>query len=382
MPNATVFRVTLAASLIVTAGCSDSNNSGAVLPQTPTDFTAIQTSMQAFVDTQPSFDGASLIIVDKNAGVIHRAFVGDHDIDTVVLLASTSKMPAAALMMALHEDDANVDFEIDRVIDDYLPYTGAWPGRTAEQLVSNTSGIPGLGFLGQYGAHLCQYVATGQLQECGKLIYQTPLDELPSYAPGTNFDYGGSPWQLAGLVAEVVGGASWNQLFDQYLGEPCDLDVFRFGNMLAQFDNWTGHPDSLVGLDNPNIEGGAISNLDDYAKLLSMHLNDGWCGDNQVLSAESVDFMRVDRARATGTIADDARGYGMGWWVTPKEDGAEPTLFLDPGAFGAVSWIDIDREYGAFFAVEVPISEGQIGSGYAREELLPLVEAAYDAVRD
>jgi hypothetical protein len=41
---------------------------------------------------------------------------------------------------------------------------------------------------------------------------------------------------------------------------------------------WDGTPDSLLGQSNPNIEGGAITNLADYAKLLQVHLNDGYCG--------------------------------------------------------------------------------------------------------
>ena len=368
-------------SLLV--ACSDgSGNPVFLIPETD-DLLTANSSLNNFVDTTPEFSGASLIVVDKRAGVIHRHYAGDHDEDTVQLLASTSKMPAVSLLMALAEDDQNVDFEIDRVIEDYLPYTGVWPGRTVEQLVSNTSGIPGLQYASQYGPHLCQYLPVGQLQTCAQTIYQTPLDSLPSYPPGTNFDYGGSPWQLAGAVAEIVGGATWNQLFDQYIREPCGLDVFEFGNMLLSPGDWSGHPDGLVGRDNPSIEGGAISNIEDYAKLLSMHLNAGRCGDQQVLSAEAVTFMLEDRATPTGAITPGGWGYGMGWWVVQPEDIAEaPSLFLDPGAFGAVAWIDTEREYAALFLAQSSnLEDGSLASGYAIGQLITLIESAYDNSR-
>jgi hypothetical protein len=45
-----------------------------------------------------------------------------------------------------------------------------------------------------------------------------------------------------------------------------------------------------------------------------MHLQDGSCGDQQILSAKSVEFMRINRA---GDLGVD---YAMGWWITPGDD--------------------------------------------------------------
>ncbi|MDZ7785437.1 MAG: serine hydrolase domain-containing protein [Halioglobus sp.] len=376
-------RAMLATMLAVLLGCSDSSDSNQPAPPpVPDNFNAADASLEDFVATHPGFNGASLVVVDRQRGVVHRHFVGDYTPETVVLLASTSKVPSASLLVALAEDDDNVDFEMDRVIDQYLPWQGVWTGRTAEQLVSNTSGMPGLAHISGYEDHMCQYVPSGQLRECGRTIYQTPLDHLTSYPPGTHFEYGGSQWQLAGALAEVVGGATWNQLFDQYIGEPCELEVFEYGNPLAGFASWTGDPDSLVGRANPNIEGGAITNQSDYAKILLMHLNDGLCGERQVLSAQGAAAMREDRAWATGSVPGESPGYGMGWWVVPADAGMEPNLFIDPGAFGAVAWIDTRRGYGGFMAIQsTTLADGSTAGGYGRGELIPLVQAAYDAAR-
>jgi CubicO group peptidase (beta-lactamase class C family) len=372
----------LAAIAFVTA-CSDGSDHKMteVTPAPMADFTAADSQLEDFLAENENFDGASIVIVDKNLGTIHRAAFGDHTVDTVVLLASTSKMPAVTLLMALAEDDDNVDFEIDAPIANYLPWTGVWSADiTAEQLVSNRSGIPGLAyqFAGLYGTHICQYVPVGTLYECAQTIYETPLPGTISNPPGEAFDYGGSQWHLAGAVAEAVGGTGWNQLLDQYINEPCDLEIFRFGNNLSFPTEWDGNPDSLAGLDNPNIEGGAISNLDDYAKILMMHLNDGACGDNQVLSAEAVEFIRIER-----TLSQDGKkGYGMGWWSEPVEEGSSIYLYTDAGFYGSVAWIDIERNYAGYVALEeYSGSFGGQGSGMVISELIPIIEEAIDAVR-
>jgi len=380
----------LAASLILASGCSDSPDSP-LSPAVPQfDFSAANTWLATFVEEEPAFDGASMMIVDRNLGVIHVNSTGTHSDDTLYLLASVSKIPSVSLLMALADDPA-LDFDIDTPIENYLPWMGVYPGITTAQLLSNTSGIPGLlaQFAGNYGVHTCQYAAPGQLEasdsllSCAEAIYQAPLaDTVP---PGTRFDYGGSQWQLAGAVAEVVGGDSWNNLFARYLGEPCGLEVYEFGNMFSDTSAWTGFADSLIGQENPNIEGGAMSNLADVTTLLQMHLNDGMCGNNRVMSAASAQRMRTDVGTALGSRdwLNDGRGYGLGWWIPPAPEGEAPTLFQDGGAFGSVTWIDTERGYGAFVALAKydDIVAARRGPSRIIPELTPVIDAAIDEAR-
>ena len=51
------------------------------------------------------FDGISYVVVDAG-GTLHTGTFGDHTEDTVVMLASTSKVPAVMTLMALEEDPA------------------------------------------------------------------------------------------------------------------------------------------------------------------------------------------------------------------------------------------------------------------------------------
>eukprot|EP00919_Chromeraceae_sp_WS-2016_P014156 GHVR01033394.1.p1 GENE.GHVR01033394.1~~GHVR01033394.1.p1 ORF type:complete len:388 (-),score=54.23 GHVR01033394.1:523-1686(-) len=341
------------------AACTDGTDSPYVIEVQPEyDFSTADQWLEDFVRDEDTFDGASLIVVHKDWGVLYTQSYGAHSTDMVYMLASVSKVPSVSLLMAI-DADPDVDFDMDTPVENYLPWMGVYPGVTTADMLSNTSGIPGLlvVFSGGYGAHTCQYAAPGQfdnadnLLTCGQTIYETPLEA--TVPPATAFDYGGSQWQLAGAVAETVGGDSWANLFNKYLGEPCELDVYEFGNMFADTGAWNGSPDSLKGQENPNIEGGGISNLQDVATLLRMHLNDGMCGGNEVMPAASAQRMRTDVGSALGSREwlNDGRGYGLGWWIPVPEEGEEASLFQDGGAFGSVTWIDTDRDYGVFVAL-------------------------------
>ena len=355
-------------------------------PPAPTapDFSEVDASFQAFIDERTDFDGISYVLVDAD-GIIHQEVFGDHTDDTVVLLASTSKVPAVMTLMALQED-ANVDFSMSEPVSTYLAYDGPYADRTVEQMVSNTSGIPGLRYLARYGSatgptiedfnHLCQFGAQAffNFEACGQTLVQ---NELPTTQPaGSVYDYGGSQWQIAGVTASTVANATWNQLVDQYLVTPCGLEVFTFGNPWESPTSFTGSVDTLAGTSNPNVEGGAITNMADYAKLLQVHLNGGLCGDTQVLSEDSIASMQTDRG---GVVSINATPYGMGWWIQEALTG----VFTDPGAFGAVSFIDINRGIGGYMAIDEYGDEADSGAppNFFIAQAIPAIQAAWDAAQ-
>ena len=340
-------------------------------PVTP-DFSEVDGAFQSFIDESLIFDGISYVIVDAE-GTLHIGTFGDHTEDTVVMLASTSKVPAVMTLMALEEDPAS-DFSMSQPIGEVLPFDGVYADRTPAQLVSNTSGIPGLRQLGLYGPHLCQFSfeESIEFEACGQILLSVPLPD--SHDAGSIFDYGGSQWQLAGVTAAVSANATWNQLVDQYLATPCGLEVFTFGNMWENLLLWDGTPDSLLGQSNPNIEGGAITNLADYAKLLQVHLNGGYCGETQVLSEAALAEMRIDRG---GVVAEDPVPYGMGWWI----DTDNPGVYDDPGAFGAVSFLDVERGFGGYVAIDdYTRIDADAPARLVRRDIIPLLRSAFDAV--
>ena len=347
------------------------------------DFSGVDKSFQAFIDGNGVFDGISYVLVDGQ-GVIHRQVFGDHTAATVVLLASTSKVPSVMTLLALQEDP-NVAFSISERVSSYLPYDGVYADRSVEQMISNTSGIPGLRLIGLYGSpigptlqdynHLCQFGSQPifDFEACGQTLVQ---NELPASRPaGSGFDYGGSQWQIAGVTAAVASNSTWNQLVDRYLGAPCGLDVFTFGNPFEDVTAWTGEPNSLTGTRNPHIGGGAITNMADYAKLLQVHLNGGFCSDTRILSDAAIASMRADRGNLVQT---NPTPYGMGWWIRSEN----PGVYTDPGAFGAVSFIDVNRGIGGYMAID-DYSDRDAGAppAFFIDEIIPAIQAAYDAAQ-
>lgn len=332
------------------------------------DFSAIGPVVAQFVDDH-ELDGAGLVIVERDDGIVHEQYWGNLDADRVSLIASASKMIVAGVLLAL--DDAGV-LDIDAPVADVADWGAGNPTITPAQLLSNSSGLPGLFPNPAYGPYVCQFLASGTLQECAAAIFTSPDDDAVVVPPDTEFRYGGAQWQVAGAVAEAASGSSWADLIDGVYVEPCGVDSLAFNNHWIQLgfggfdypESFAGDPATLRPTDNPNMEGGAYITAPDYAALLLMHLRNGMCGDTQVLSADALDTMHSDR---TGVTYGSSDPYGMGWWVDPAN-----SRISDPGAYGAVPWLDLEDGYGAYLVIE---ADGGTGAALAAE-LYPLVETA------
>jgi CubicO group peptidase (beta-lactamase class C family) len=366
----------LVAGLLIACGSDD--DSGA---PPSFDFTAVEAEVDSYLAEAGDVEGAGLILLHRDHGAIFRRGFGAFSEDRIYLLASSSKMVTAGVLMNLQDRGI---LDMDEPIVDVVGWGGDNLDITPAQLVSNSSGLVGLLPNPAYGPYLCQYLSGATLAECGEQIFTTTGDDEDVIPPDTTFRYGGAQWQVAGAIAETVAGKSWAELIDEIYTRPCGLEVFAYNNhftVLTSPDNnpfgypegFDGDPGSLPPTDNPNMEAGAYSNLDDYGKLLMMHLRGGLCGENRVLSEDAVARMHSDRiAAAYGGTTGPGRfmGYGLGWWI----DRSDPSLTADPGAYGAFPWIDEGRDYAGFIAMEA-------GSGRGAalfERIYPLVNEAIE----
>ena len=325
----------------------------ATTPERFYDFSAISPVVQEFLDER-GLDGAGLIVVDAEDGVVHHEHWGEFDEDRISLVASSSKMITAGVLMRL-DDDGLLD--IDAPVADVAPWGAGNPDITLAQLVSNSSGLVGLLTDPGYAPYACQFRPAGTMQSCAAAIFTTPDDDADIVGPDQEFRYGGAQWQVAGAVAELASGKSWSELIDEIYVRPCGLDALGYNNHWAQFaalgfgypSAFDSDPSTLAPTDNPNMEGGAYLTTGDYGRLLLMHLRGGRCDDNRVLSPQALERMHADRIAAAydGDAWGPERGYGMGWWVD-RDSGR----ISDPGAYGSVAWLDLDDGYGAFMVIE------------------------------
>lgn len=357
----------------------ESSSSGEALG---VDLSAFEAEVEQFL-ADHGLEGATAVVVHAEDGVLLERGFGTFETDRVSLLASASKMVTAGVIVRLHDQGV---IDLDAPISTYL---SDWEPRehdpTLAQLISNSSGMPGLTDAVLYGPYLCQYFDTGSLTECGETIYTADdLDDL--VPPDTAFRYGGGQWQLAGAVAVVAAGMSWDALVEATYGDACGVTHLGYTNPFQEslqtggVDGALGYPTWFDGdladlpvTDNPNMEGGAYTTIGDYGQLLLMHVRDGECSNGRVLEAESARRMRQDRVARWGipSGADTGLdGYGLGLWTMS----AHPGLATSPGAFGSVPWFDSERGYGAMLILEAETEYGLL----ALDRLRPVLETAFD----
>jgi CubicO group peptidase (beta-lactamase class C family) len=335
-------------------------------------FAPFDNAVDKFIETYNKSDagmalpikGASAIVVDKG-GLLHQQGYGDYEADRLYLIASASKILSVGVLMRL-ADQGKLD--MDEPISTYFGEEWGADAKagavTAAQLVSNSSGLPSLAevsaaardLTSPLATNLCQYNPTGTLKDCAKILYETD----PPREPDTTFAYGGSQWQLAGALAEQVSGKSWAELIDETYKKPCDVKSLGYTNQFAKAS--LGYPTFFMAdeanldvTDNPSIEGGAYITAPDYAKILQMHLNNGMCGKNRVLSEKAVKRMQEDRVGEYGgnLMSPAFTGYGLGWWINDAEQ-----YVADPGAYGAFPWIDQKRNHAAMVIIETSSTVG------------------------
>jgi CubicO group peptidase (beta-lactamase class C family) len=313
---------------------------------------AIHATVEAFVEER-GLNGAGLVIVDREAGIVHEDYWGEFGPDRISFIASSSKMITAGVLMRLHEDGL---LDVDVPVAQQVGWTGN-PEITPAQLVSNSSGLVALSREPDYAPYGCMFDPGDDLEECGRAIFETPDDDGDVIPPDTEFRYGGGQWQVAGALAEAVSGRSWSELLDEIYIGPCGVGSLGYDNQFALTSGLeypVGHdPVELPPTDNPNMEGGAFITARDYGTLLLMHLREGRCSDGRALSAASVDRLHADRTITAYEDGATAPGYAMGWGVDRSTG-----RLADPGAYGSVALLDPAAGYGAYLVIEADGTTG------------------------
>ncbi len=318
------------------------------------DFAEVSMIVDAFVAEQ-DLNGAGLIIVERDDGVVFEEYWGEFDADRVSLVASSAKSVSAGVLMSL--DDQGL-LDVDAPVADVVEWGSGNPDVTPAQLLSHSSGFPGVFENLGIESYNCQFVAGINLQDCAADVFLSPDDDAEVIEPDTRVRYGGIQWQVAGGVAEAVSGKTWAELIDETYVRPCGFEAGSFGYTNGFPVDFGGDSANLPVTDNPNIEAGLYTTAPAYAELLLMNLRGGVCGDGeQVLSPQALDAIHADRVdEVFGGTFFFGKGYGIGLgWGIDRDNGR----LLDPGIFGAVPWLDLDGGYGAYLVIEDNADNGQ-----------------------
>ncbi len=348
-------------------------------PSRTYDFAALAPIVSAFVD-EHDLNGAALVVVEPGDGIVYEEYWGEFTADRASFVASASKMVTAGVLM--HLADAGL-LDPEQPIAEYVPWAaGHNTDVSVADMLSNSSGLVGLGPDPGYAPYICQFLPGTELEACAETIWTTPDDDADVVPPRTEYRYGGAQWQIAGAVAETVSGKPWAELLDEVYIEPCGVESMGYNNHWTTLGSggfgypaeYDGDPSVLTPTENPHMEGGLYITPTDYAELLLMDLRGGRCGDTQVLSSEALDALHADRIGAEyDGSTQTGSGYGLGWWVA--RDGSY--RITDPGAYGALPWLDLDGGFGAYLVIEADATLGAI----LASQLFDPVEAAITAAR-
>lgn len=282
------------------------------------------------------YPGAAIMVARGN-DVIYEKLYGNYTAETVVHIASAGKWLAAATIAAL-VDKKKLSWH-DKVCL-YIPELNDRKGRvTLRELLSHTAGYP-------------DYHPKGRKKDQYQTLEESVNHIIPlsiESAPGTEFKYGGLAMQVAGRMAEVATGQSWEDLFISHIAKPLGMKDTHF----VPVSDEPGF--------SPMLGGGARSTLDDYIRFLDMIIHDGIYRGKRILSSVAVAEMQADHVRQAkvppdnfvAKISGNERSdiYGLGVWREKVDEAGNPIVVSSPGWAGSYPWIDKNNNvYGMMLA--------------------------------
>lgn len=299
------------------------------------DFYPIDRKIQAWVDSG-YYNGTSIIIA-RNNQVVFEKYYGNFNPDTVIYIASAGKWLASATIAAVVEEGK---LSWDDPVRKWIPsFTDLKGDATLRQLFSHTSGYQA------YQPKENPIDKYQTLEESVAHILPLPIETFP----GTQFNYGGLAMQVAGRMAEIATGKSWEEIFQEKIAKPLGMKHTHFT------------PVSSVGGHSPMLGGGARTTLKDYAMFLQMFANEGDFNGKQVLRKNSIKEIESDQVLKASVksreYVERARStfhkgiYGLGVWREELDEKNQTTLISSPSWAGAYPWIDkTTHTYGFFLA--------------------------------
>jgi Beta-lactamase class C and other penicillin binding proteins len=304
------------------------------------DWSALDKQLESFVPT--TVPGLTFLLA-KDGQVLYEKALGNQTLDSVLPIASATKMPSSLVILTLVQDGLiGLDEPIGTYLQGHIDVPADKAAITTRMLLNHTSGLN--------NKPACEFRPKSMLQTCAQEILNDPLQ----FAPGTEFAYGGGGFQVAGYLAEVVSGMSWNDLFQERLSKPLGLTQFSY----------TRGP--LSSETNPRLASGASSNVTDYNKILQMILsnrNDG--SGPSILIPETITMLTTSQISGLSVLETPADthlypGYSFGFWISdpslyPGSNGPEVS---DEGALGCTPWIDFDLGYSAVLLIK---ADGETG---------------------
>lgn len=314
--------------------------------------------IKGYVD-QDDIVGAELLIIKDRKTVLHEA-AGWKDRDDGVgmergtifnVRSMTKPIVGTAIQLLIQEGTVGTG---DRA----AQYLGSFDNAgnrdiTIEHLLTHRSGIPTMDTLGLY------VEAASSLRE----ISDSVAAAGPHGEPGSEFAYTDAGYDTLGAILEAVTGESLEDHVTRRILAPLgmsdtfsvvDKDDDRLSRVCSHYqrDEETGE---WTRWWKPTIEGsiyrfmmgaqGLYGTLADYARVLSVWMDEGRAGGRQMLRSDL-----LETALTPVSVVDMAEWalikshYGQGWMIWPRSVTGQTTAFGHGGSDGTIAmvWPELD----------------------------------------
>jgi D-alanyl-D-alanine-carboxypeptidase/D-alanyl-D-alanine-endopeptidase len=326
---------------------------GAARAQEKTDpWLAVDRTMRTALQDQGV--GMGLAVYDRAGTRVFQRMYGDFAPDRRVAIASASKLVSGVVLFRLVDEGL---LALESTTGDVLGWRGEKGAITLRHLLSFTSGMQ--------REHVCTVLPQLTLAACVEMIEREPLEA----SAGTRFDYGSTHLAVAGRMAEVVTGQSWEGVFATRLRAPLGLPP------AAQY---YATPRQPVPTENPLVAGGLRMTMDEYARVLQLVFDKGRFQGQQLVSPVLFDAQAVlpYPGASIGYSPWPEVRYGLTAWLECATPQTGCAALSSPGAFGFTPFLDRDAGYYAVLGMEIDRGGGGNFGPDLEQALRPLIAAA------
>ena len=316
--------------------------------------------------------GAEFLIIKSGHIVMHEAYgwmdreqLKPAEPNTIFNIRSMTKMLTGASAQILIDEGR---LYLDDKVSQYLPgfNNSQSGGITIEQLLTHRSGLP-VSIITSLNEFDDLYSFGNSIGEQG-----------PEFTPGSKFWYSDAGSEALGAVVEVVSGVTLDRFVRERLLDPLDMNdtyyitepeapLDRFASLYigtpGAWEKWWMPPEPFY----PFAWGSQslYSTPMDYAKFLSMLMNDGMYNGNRILSEDAVNRILTPVSVMTG-LGSDAPAvtgfpfteayYGQMSVLNISSDG-QLRVFGHSGSDGTWAWAFPERDMMVFYFTQ---SRGQV----------------------
>lgn len=308
-------------------------------------------------------DGAGLDVYSAENQLVYSKTFGSFSRKEHYQIGSATKWLTTSVILSMIKDGL---ISLDGTSGKWLDWKGKKGEITIRNLLSLTSGF----HIPPAEAPNYLYTPGVSIKDCVDSLYRDYelLDD-----PGKIASYGPVGFVIAGRIAEVAAGISWQQLFWERLGNPLGFDRQK------------------TKYNSQQLAASLVTTMEEYGRFLEMINNRGIYRGKTILSPELVREQMIDQwAKDTRIesspymLVNKSFHYGLGVWrecpdPSDVRECDKELIVTCAGMFGWYPWIDIKNDYYGLLAMVKPIGArppGYVTAFRLLEKIRPLMNNA------